>query len=71
MSNLTTQRSMTLRPGSTEGIMQLKELVQQMEGLKNIEIKETKDGYVIIKNYTDHDLFHLGYFAAAKAFGKL
>jgi len=71
MSNLTTPRTMTLKAVTPETVKHLKSLTQTM-GLCNIKITETTDpDSVVIENYTDNDLFHLGYFAAAKTFGKL
>jgi hypothetical protein len=72
MSNLTTPRTMTLKHATREDVKRLKEVVQQNIGLLHIKITElADDDSVMIENYTDNDLFHLGYFAAAKTFGKL
>ena len=72
MSNLTTPRTMTLKRATRDDVKKLKEVVQQSIGLRHVKITELEDDdSVMIENYTDNDLFHLGYFAAAKAFGKL
>jgi len=72
MSKLTTPRTMTLKHATRDDVKNLKEVVQQSIGLRHVKITElADDDSVMIENYTDNDLFHLGYFAAAKTFGKL
>jgi hypothetical protein len=72
MNELTTPRTMTLKHATRDDVNNLKEVVQQSVGLRHVKITElADDDSVMIENYTDNDLFHLGYFAAAKTFGKL
>ena len=71
MSNLTTHRTMTLTAVTPETVKHLKDLTQTI-GLGHIKITDSPELFCcVIEKYTDNDLFHLGYFAAAKAFGKL
>ncbi len=71
MSNLTTPRTMTLTAVMPETVKHLKELTKTV-GLCHVKITDSPDLFCcVVENYNDNDLFHLGYFAAAKAFGKL
>lgn len=57
---------------TSENIEHLKEITETIIGLCDIKITALPESNsVMIENYTDNGLFHLGFFAAAKAFRKL